>query len=107
MFGDAGVAESEYDPLVRLTCPGNIADRFIPEFGDRTGIPLGAEVIAVAYSYYSMTTDRPYRAGREPWQAYAELEKESGKQFHPDVVKAFKEVLMTKVEPSMEEAAVA
>jgi putative nucleotidyltransferase with HDIG domain len=59
-------------------------------------IPLGASIIAVADAYDAMITDRPYRAGRPPWKAFEEIEANSGKLFHPDVVKAFKEVLMTK-----------
>ena len=59
-------------------------------------IPIGAAVIAVADSYDAMITDRPYRKGRQPWEAYEEIEKGAGKQFHPQVVKAFKEVLLTE-----------
>ncbi len=59
-------------------------------------IPIGAAVIAVADSYDAMITDRPYRKGRQPWEAFEVIEKGAGKQFHPQVVKAFKEVLMTK-----------
>lgn len=56
-------------------------------------IPIGASIIAVADAYDAMVTDRPYRAGKPPWKAYEEIEKEAGKQFHPDVVEAFKRVL--------------
>lgn len=66
-------------------------------------IPLGASIIAVADSYDAMITDRSYRAGMPPWKAFEDIEKESGKQFHPDVVKAFKEVLMTSEKYSREE----
>jgi putative nucleotidyltransferase with HDIG domain len=59
-------------------------------------VPLGAAIIAVADAYDSMTTDRPYRAGMQPWQAFEELEKGAGKQFHPGAVKAFKKVLTSK-----------
>jgi len=59
-------------------------------------IPIGAAVIAVADSYDAMITDRPYRKGRQPWEAYKEIERGAGKQFHPHVVKAFKEVLLTE-----------
>jgi putative nucleotidyltransferase with HDIG domain len=59
-------------------------------------IPLGASIIAVADAYDAMITDRPYRAGRPPWKAFEEIETNSGKLFHPEVVKALKEVLMTK-----------
>jgi putative nucleotidyltransferase with HDIG domain len=58
-------------------------------------IPLGAAVIAVADAYDAMITDRPYRSGKPPWKAYEEIEKESGRQFHPEVVKAFRNVLST------------
>jgi len=59
-------------------------------------IPLGSSIIAVADAYDAMITDRSYRKGRLPWEAYKEIEKGAGKQFHPEVVKAFKEVLLTK-----------
>jgi putative nucleotidyltransferase with HDIG domain len=58
-------------------------------------VPLGAAIIAVADAYDAMITDRPYRAGLQPWQALEELEKGAGKQFHPGVVKAIKQVLMS------------
>jgi len=70
---------------------------------ERKKIPLGAEIIAVADAYDAMITDRPYRAGLQPWKAYEEIEKGTGKQFRPDVVKAFKEVLMTSDKYSKEE----
>ncbi len=59
-------------------------------------VPLGAAIIAVADAYDAMITDRPYRTGMQPWQAFEELEKGAGKQFHPGAVKAFKKVLMSK-----------
>ena len=61
-------------------------------------VPLGAAIIAVADAYDAMITDRPYRAGMQPWQAFEELEKGAGKQFHPGVVKAFKKVLVSRQE---------
>jgi len=59
-------------------------------------VPLGAAIIAVADAYDAMVTDRPYRAGMQPWQAFEELEKGAGKQFHPGAVRAFKKVLASK-----------
>ncbi len=53
---------------------------------------LGACIIAVADTFDAIITDRPYRAGKTPAKALEEIEKESGKQFHPEVVKAFKRV---------------
>jgi len=59
-------------------------------------VPLGAAIIGVADAFDAMVTDRPYRAGMQPWQAFEELEKGAGKQFHPGVVKAFKKILASK-----------
>ncbi len=59
-------------------------------------VPLGAAILAVADAYDAMITDRPYRAGMQPWQAFEEVEKGAGKQFHPGAVKAFKKVLTSK-----------
>jgi len=63
---------------------------------EKEEIPIGASIIAVADAYDAMITDRPYRAGRPPWKAFEEIEANSGKLFHPDVVKALKEVLLSK-----------
>ncbi|MFB3895121.1 MAG: HD-GYP domain-containing protein [bacterium] len=59
-------------------------------------IPLGAAIIAVADAYDAIVTDRPYRAGKAPWQAYEEIAKEAGHQFHPQVVDALKQVLISE-----------
>jgi putative nucleotidyltransferase with HDIG domain len=53
-------------------------------------IPLGARIIAVADSYDAMVSDRPYRKGKSSWEAIQELERCSGTQFDPEIVKAFK-----------------
>ena len=57
---------------------------------------IGAYIIAVADTYDAIITDRPYRAGKTPSKALEELERESGKQFHPEVVKAFQRVFETR-----------
>lgn len=65
---------------------------------DGTGYPAGlsngeislmARIIAVADTYDAMTSDRPYRKGLPDEVAFEELRKFSGRQFDPDVVKAF------------------
>jgi HD-GYP domain-containing protein (c-di-GMP phosphodiesterase class II) len=55
-----------------------------------TEVPLGARVFAVADTLDAMTSDRPYRrAGR--WRdAGAEVLRQSGRQFDPTVVRAFR-----------------
>jgi putative nucleotidyltransferase with HDIG domain len=59
-------------------------------------VPLGARILAVADSYDAMTTDRPYRSGMPPWKAMEELERCTGTQFDPGVVKSFKAALFKR-----------
>jgi len=61
-------------------------------------VPLGARIIAVADAYDAIVTDRPYRRGKPPWEAIEEIEKHSGIQFDPDVVDAFKRVIVSEME---------
>jgi putative nucleotidyltransferase with HDIG domain len=55
-------------------------------------IPIGARIIAVADAYDAMVTDRPYRRGKPGWIAVEEIERCSGTQFDPTVVKAFRSI---------------
>ena len=66
--------------------------------GDTMKIPLGARVVAVADAFDAMTTDRPYRKGMPPWEAFQEIVAKTGKQFDPNVVGAFKKVVSEKIE---------
>jgi len=52
-------------------------------------IPLGARIFAVADTLDAITSDRPYRAAQSVTAARAEINRCSGTQFDPDVVKAF------------------
>src|SRR5581483_5820210 len=52
-------------------------------------IPVGARIIMVADTVDAMTTDRPYRKALSFDRVVEELEKYSGSQFDPEVVKAF------------------
>lgn len=61
-------------------------------------IPLGARIVAVADAFDAMTSDRPYRKGMTPREAAEEIIKNSGKQFDPEVVVAFKNVISEKLE---------
>jgi ribonuclease P protein subunit RPR2 len=56
----------------------------------REEIPTGARIFAVADTLDAMTSDRVYRAAL-PWSvAHDEIVLESGRQFDPDVVDAFR-----------------
>jgi putative nucleotidyltransferase with HDIG domain len=59
-------------------------------------IPLGARILAVADSYDSIVTDRPYRKRLTVEDAIAELKKYSGLQYDPKAVDAFLKVLADK-----------
>jgi HD-GYP domain-containing protein (c-di-GMP phosphodiesterase class II) len=61
-------------------------------------IPLGARIFAVADSFDAMTSDRPYRRGRQLDEALLEIERCSTTQFDPAVVKAFLAVPIERIE---------
>jgi len=52
-------------------------------------IPLGARIFAVADTFDAMTSDRPYRAAQSIASGRREIERHSGKQFDPEIVKVF------------------
>jgi HD-GYP domain-containing protein (c-di-GMP phosphodiesterase class II) len=56
-------------------------------------IPLISRIVAVADTYDAMTSDRPYRKARSKGEAVAEIKRCSGKNFDPQVVEAFLEIL--------------
>ncbi len=57
-------------------------------------IPLHARILHVADSFDAMTTIRPYRSSSGKEYAISELKQYSGRQFDPDVVDAFLDVLI-------------
>ncbi len=59
-----------------------------PDGLDGDSIPLGARVLAVVDAWFSLTKDRPYRAGLPPGPALAEIRAHAGTQFDPRVVEA-------------------
>ena len=56
-------------------------------------IPVPARILAVADAYEAMTTDRVYKAAMPHEDAQAELLRCAGRQFDPDVVGTFVELL--------------
>jgi putative nucleotidyltransferase with HDIG domain len=52
-------------------------------------IPLGARIFSVADTLDAIINDRPYRPAQTLQAARIEIEKWSGRQFDPDVVKVF------------------
>jgi len=52
-------------------------------------IPLGARILAVVDAFDAMTTERPYKPAYGYQEAVEELNRYSGRQFDPEVVRAF------------------
>jgi two-component system, cell cycle response regulator len=60
-----------------------------PDRLEGEAIPAAARIVAVCDAYEAMVADRPYRVGRPPAEALAELERCAGSHFEPAVVEAF------------------
>lgn len=56
-------------------------------------IPLISKIISIADTYDSMTSNRSYRKSLSHEEALAKLEEQSGKQFDPVIVEAFKSII--------------
>jgi putative nucleotidyltransferase with HDIG domain len=63
-------------------------------------ISLGARIFAVADSFDAMTSDRPYRKAMDRERAIEIIKQESGKQFDPNIVEAFLQVMAQEVNPN-------
>ncbi len=72
-----------------------------PDGLDGDGIPLYAAIISIADTYDAMTSTRPYRKALSKEEACKELEKGAGKQFHPELVKAFLRAIEHGGQPSL------
>jgi diguanylate cyclase (GGDEF)-like protein len=62
-------------------------------------IPLGARIVAVADAYHAMVHDRPYSVALSHDDAIAELRRNAGTQFDPDVVEVFCSIYAAEVPP--------
>ncbi|KAF2959035.1 hypothetical protein AS159_02360 [Thermotoga sp. Ku-13t] len=56
-------------------------------------IPIGSRIISIADAFEAMTSDRPYRKALSIEKAVSELLDNVAKQFDPDLVKIFLEIL--------------
>jgi HD-GYP domain-containing protein (c-di-GMP phosphodiesterase class II) len=97
-------SQKSIELLAPLKLPSNILSyiQHHHEHYDGTGypdglageqIPLGARIIAISDAYDSMTSNRPYRKPLSSGEAKDELLRYSGKQFDPDLLSIFLDVL--------------
>ncbi|HPR63226.1 MAG TPA: HD domain-containing protein [Thermoanaerobaculia bacterium] len=75
-----------------------------PEGISGESIPLGARIVAVVDAFDAMTTSRPYRHALSWDEAAKRLVIEKGRQFDPEIVDAFIDILSTSYnyQPSTE-----
>src|ERR1700690_2560163 len=62
-------------------------------------IPYGSRVIAIADSYDTITSERSYKKGRSPEEAFSELERCAATQFDPAIVRVFVEKMRQLPDP--------
>jgi len=64
-----------------------------PEGKKGKEIPIEARIMAVADAFDAMLSERPYRKALGKEKAIEELNKNSGTQFDPEVVKVFLRII--------------
>ncbi|MBN1777891.1 MAG: HD-GYP domain-containing protein [Clostridiales bacterium] len=75
-----------------------------PDGYDYTKVSFEAYILGVADAFDAMTSDRPYRTAMSTHVAMTILEKESGKQFHPEVVRAMKDYIYAQETPRVHQS---
>jgi diguanylate cyclase (GGDEF)-like protein len=60
-----------------------------PDLPKGDNIPIGARILAIADAFDSMVSERRYRKGKSPAEAFAELRRCAGAQFDPELVERF------------------
>jgi diguanylate cyclase (GGDEF)-like protein/PAS domain S-box-containing protein len=59
-------------------------------------IPIECRILSIADAYDAMTSDRPYRKAMKQEETIAELQKNAGSQFDPELVDIFITILQNK-----------
>ncbi len=71
--------------------------RGYPEGLSDREIPYIAKIVNLADSFDAMTTDRPYKRRRPVNEVIEDLQRNSGKQFAPEIVTAFSQALLNEL----------
>jgi putative two-component system response regulator len=56
-------------------------------------IPIAGRIVTVADVFDALTSQRPYKEAWPPAEAIEEIQRQSGRQFDPQVVEAFLQVI--------------
>jgi putative nucleotidyltransferase with HDIG domain len=95
------IADLDLHPFVRQ-CARSSHERIdgtgYPDGLSADDIPLPARIVLVADALDALTTARPYRPGRPPVAALAEIRANTGTQFCPLVVEALERIWHTRPE---------
>jgi putative nucleotidyltransferase with HDIG domain len=89
------LAEVELDPIVCQIARSSHERMDGAGYPDGLGgheIPLAARIVLVADAFDALTSDRPYRPGRDVDAAIAELRAHRGTQFCPEVIDALEQL---------------
>jgi HD-GYP domain-containing protein (c-di-GMP phosphodiesterase class II) len=78
-----------------------------PDNLDRARIPIAVRIVTVADAFNAMIGRRPYRTPLSPDRAMAELRRNAGTQFDPNVVAALIDVVGAGHQPVLTGGAVA
>lgn len=82
--GALTVVRHHYERWDGLGYPDGLSD---------TAIPLTARIFAVCDVFDALTSERPYKRAWLQAEALAEIEAQAGRQFDPDVVRVFVELM--------------
>ena len=101
LVSDFILAELDLDPIVRQSARSSherMDGSGYPDGLRGEDVPLPARIVFVADAFDAITSDRSYRPGRSTVEAIAEIEANAGTQFCPRVVRALREVWLTRPE---------
>jgi putative nucleotidyltransferase with HDIG domain len=95
LISEYSLAEVDLDPIVCQIARSSherIDGGGYPDGLGGDQIPLAARIVLVADAFDALTSDRPYRRGRDVDAAIAELRAHRGTQFCPEVIDALEQL---------------